>query len=162
MSIFLNKDSKVIVQGITGGEGTKHTALMLKAGTNVVGGVNARKAGTTVTHGDVSLPVFGSVREAIDTTGADVSIVFVPPAFAKDAVTEAIDAEIPLVVVITEGIPVQDSAEFWAHAKAKGGTTRIIGPNCPGIITPGSPSSASPRRRSPARARSGSSRSPAP
>ena len=137
MSIFLNKDSKVIVQGITGGEGTKHTALMLKAGTNVVGGVNARKAGTTVTHGDVSLPVFGSVREAIDTTGADVSIVFVPPAFAKDAVTEAIDAEIPLVVVITEGIPVQDSAEIWAHAKAKGGTTRIIGPNCPGIITPG-------------------------
>ncbi|MBT1681177.1 succinate--CoA ligase subunit alpha [Curtobacterium aurantiacum] len=137
MSIFLNKDSKVIVQGITGGEGTKHTALMLKAGTNVVGGVNARKAGTTVTHGDVSLPVFGTVREAIDTTGADVSIVFVPPAFAKDAVLEAIDAEIPLVVVITEGIPVQDSAEFWAHAKAKGGTTRIIGPNCPGIITPG-------------------------
>ncbi|WP_288467678.1 succinate--CoA ligase subunit alpha [uncultured Curtobacterium sp.] len=137
MSIFLNKDSKVIVQGITGGEGTKHTALMLKAGTNVVGGVNARKAGTTVTHGDVELPVFGSVREAIDTTGADVSIVFVPPAFAKDAVMEAIDAEIPLVVVITEGIPVQDSAEFWAHAKALGGKTRIIGPNCPGIITPG-------------------------
>ena len=137
MSIFLNKDSKVIVQGITGGEGTKHTALMLKAGTNVVGGVNARKAGTTVTHGDVTLPVFGSVREAIDTTGADVSIVFVPPAFAKDAVLEAIDAAIPLVVVITEGIPVQDSAEFWAHAKAQGGTTRIIGPNCPGIITPG-------------------------
>ncbi|MGG7306754.1 succinate--CoA ligase subunit alpha [Curtobacterium sp. AB451] len=137
MSIFLNKDSKVIVQGITGGEGTKHTALMLKAGTQVVGGVNARKAGTTVTHGDVELPVFGTVREAIDTTGADVSIVFVPPAFAKDAVLEAIDAEIPLVVVITEGIPVQDSAEFWAHAKAKGGTTRIIGPNCPGIITPG-------------------------
>ncbi|MFS2030306.1 MULTISPECIES: succinate--CoA ligase subunit alpha [unclassified Curtobacterium] len=137
MSIFLNKDSKVIVQGITGGEGTKHTALMLKAGTNVVGGVNARKAGTTVTHGDIELPVFGSVREAIDTTGADVSIVFVPPAFAKDAVMEAIDAEIPLVVVITEGIPVQDSAEFWAHAKALGGKTRIIGPNCPGIITPG-------------------------
>jgi len=137
MSIFLNKDSKVIVQGITGGEGTKHTALMLKAGTNVVGGVNARKAGTTVTHGDVELPVFGSVREAIDTTGADVSIVFVPPAFAKDAVMEAIDAEIPLVVVITEGIPVQDSAQFWAHAKALGGKTRIIGPNCPGIITPG-------------------------
>jgi len=137
MSIFLNKDSKVIVQGITGGEGTKHTALMLKAGTNVVGGVNARKAGTTVTHGDVELPVFGSVREAVDTTGADVSIVFVPPAFAKDAVMEAIDAEVPLVVVITEGIPVQDSAEFWAHAKALGEKTRIIGPNCPGIITPG-------------------------
>jgi succinyl-CoA synthetase alpha subunit len=137
MSIFLNKDSKVIVQGITGGEGTKHTALMLKAGTQVVGGVNARKAGTTVTHGDVELPVFGTVREAVDTTGADVSIVFVPPAFAKDAVLEAIDASVPLIVVITEGIPVQDSAEFWAHAKAKGGTTRIIGPNCPGIITPG-------------------------
>ncbi len=162
MSIFLNKDSKVIVQGITGGEGTKHTALMLKAGTQVVGGVNARKAGTTVTHGDVELPVFGSVREAVDTTGADVSIVFVPPAFAKDAVMEAIDAEVPLVVVITEGIPVQDSAEFWAHAKALGGKTRIIGPNCPGIITRGSRSSASPRRRSPARARSVSCRSPAP
>jgi len=137
MSIFLNKDSKVIVQGITGGEGTKHTALMLAAGTQVVGGVNARKAGTTVTHGDVTLPVFGTVTEAISETGADVSIVFVPPAFAKDAVVEAIEAEIPLVVVITEGIPVQDAAEFWALAKSKGGTTRIIGPNCPGIITPG-------------------------
>jgi succinyl-CoA synthetase alpha subunit len=137
MSIFLNKDSKVIVQGITGGEGSKHTALMLKAGTQVVGGVNARKAGETVTHGDVTLPVFGTVAEAIRTTGADVSIVFVPPAFAKDAVVEAIEAEIPLVVVITEGIPIQDSAEFWALAKAKGNLTRIIGPNCPGIITPG-------------------------
>ena len=138
MSIFLNKDSKVIVQGITGGEGTKHTALMLKAGTKVVGGVNARKAGTTVSHdGGVELPVFGTVAEAMSETGADVSIVFVPPAFAKDAVVEAIEAAIPLVVVITEGIPVQDAAEFWALAKAKGGVTRIIGPNCPGIITPG-------------------------
>ncbi|MES2094362.1 MAG: succinate--CoA ligase subunit alpha [Actinomycetota bacterium] len=136
MSIFLNKDSKVIVQGITGGEGTKHTALMLKAGTRVVGGVNARKAGTTVSHGDVELPVFGTMVEAIAATGADVSIVFVPPAFAKDAVLEAIEAGIPLVVVITEGIPIQDAAEFWATAKASG-TTRIIGPNCPGIITPG-------------------------
>ncbi|MGV8883001.1 MAG: succinate--CoA ligase subunit alpha [Rhodoglobus sp.] len=142
MSIFLNKDSKVIVQGITGGEGTKHTALMLKAGTQVVGGVNARKAGTTVEHdggdgvGEISLPVFGTVSEAIAETGADVSIVFVPPAFAKDAVVEAIEAEIPLVVVITEGIPVQDTAEFWALANASG-KTRIIGPNCPGIITPG-------------------------
>src|SRR3954464_15469770 len=136
MSIFLNKDSKVIVQGITGGEGTKHTALMLKAGTQVVGGVNARKAGTTVSHGDVELPVFGTVVEAIEKTGADVSIIFVPPAFAKDAMIEAIDAEIPLLVVITEGIPVQDTAEAWAYARAKG-TTRIIGPNCPGIITPG-------------------------
>jgi succinyl-CoA synthetase alpha subunit len=138
MSIFLNKDNKVIVQGITGGEGTKHTALMLKAGTQVVGGVNARKAGTTVEHeGGVSLPVFGTVTEAIANTGADVSIIFVPPAFAKDAMIEAIDAEIPLLVVITEGIPVQDTAEAWAHAKAKGNLTRIIGPNCPGIITPG-------------------------
>jgi succinyl-CoA synthetase alpha subunit len=137
MSIFLNKNSKVIVQGITGGEGTKHTALMLKAGTQVVGGVNARKAGTTVSHGDVTLPVYGTVAEAIGETGADVSIAFVPPAFAKDAMIEAIDAGIPLLVVITEGIPVQDAAEAWAHAKAKGNTTRIIGPNCPGIITPG-------------------------
>jgi len=141
MSIYLNKDSKVIVQGITGGEGTKHTALMLKAGTNVVGGVNARKAGTTVAHEaadgtEVLLPVFGSVAEAMAATGADVSIAFVPPAFTKDAMIEAIDAEIPLLVVITEGVPVQDTAEAWAHARVKG-TTRIIGPNCPGIITPG-------------------------
>ncbi len=135
MSIFVNKDSRVIVQGITGGEGTKHTALMLKAGTNVVGGVNARKAGTTVSHGDVELPVFGTVAEAMKETGADVSIAFVPAAFTKDAVIEAIDAEIPLLVIITEGVPVQDSAEFWAYAQGKG--TRIIGPNCPGIITPG-------------------------
>ncbi|TFD83139.1 succinate--CoA ligase subunit alpha [Cryobacterium fucosi] len=137
MSIFLNKDSKVIVQGITGGEGTKHTALMLGAGTQVVGGVNARKAGTTVVHGDVELPVFGSVAEAMAKTGADVSIAFVPPAFTKDAVIEAIDAGIPLLVIITEGVPVQDSAEVWAYNKAKGNKTRIIGPNCPGIITPG-------------------------
>jgi succinyl-CoA synthetase alpha subunit len=136
MSIFLTKDSRVIVQGITGGEGTKHTALMLKAGTAVVGGVNARKAGTTVEHDGVTLPVFGTVAEAMAETNADVSVVFVPPAFAKDAVMEAIDAKMPLIVVITEGIPVQDTAEFWAHAKATG-TSRIIGPNCPGIITPG-------------------------
>jgi succinyl-CoA synthetase alpha subunit len=137
MSIFLTKDSKVIVQGITGGEGTKHTALMLKAGTQVVGGVNARKAGTTVLHdGGVELPVFGTVAEAMAATGADTSIIFVPPTFAKDAMIEAIDAGIGLLVVITEGIPVQDTAEAWAHARAKGGT-RIIGPNCPGIITPG-------------------------
>lgn len=141
MSIFLNKDSKVIVQGITGGEGTKHTALMLKAGTNVVGGVNARKAGTTVLHkdkdgNDVELPVFATVAGAIAATGADVSIAFVPAAFTKAAMVEAIDAEIPLLVVITEGVPVGDSAEAWAYATAKGNKTRIIGPNCPGIITP--------------------------
>lgn len=142
MTIFLNKDSKVIVQGITGGEGSKHTARMLAAGTQVVGGVNARKAGTTVLHktadgADVELPVFASVAEAMAETGADVSIAFVPPAFTKDAVVEAIDAEIPLLVIITEGVPVQDSAEFWAYAKEQGGKTRIIGPNCPGIISPG-------------------------
>jgi succinyl-CoA synthetase alpha subunit len=142
MTIFLNKDSKVIVQGITGGEGSKHTARMLAAGTQVVGGVNARKAGTTVLHTDkdgnaVELPVFATVAEAIEQTGADVSIAFVPPAFTKDAVVEAIDAEIPLLVIITEGVPVQDSAEFWAYAQEKGNTTRIIGPNCPGIISPG-------------------------
>lgn len=141
MSIFLNKDSKVIVQGITGGEGTKHTALMMKAGTQVVGGVNARKAGTTVSHvdpvgKDVELPVFGTVAEAMKETGANVSVVFVPPKFAKDAIIEAIDAEIPLLVVITEGIPVQDSAYAWAYNVDKGQKTRIIGPNCPGIITP--------------------------
>lgn len=142
MSIFLNKDNKVIVQGITGGEGTKHTALMLKAGTNVVGGVNARKAGTTVSHVDadgnaVELPVFATVAEAIEKTGADTSIAFVPPAFSKDAIIEAIDAEIPLLVVITEGVPVQDTAYAWAYNVDKGAKTRIIGPNCPGIITPG-------------------------
>jgi succinyl-CoA synthetase alpha subunit len=137
MSIFLNENSKVIVQGITGGEGTKHSAKMLAAGTNIVGGVNARKAGTTVTIGGKDLTVFGTVEEAIKETGADVSVVFVPPKFAKDAVIEAIDAEIGLAVVITEGIPVHDSAYFWAHARAKGNRTRIIGPNCPGIISPG-------------------------
>ncbi|WP_024794644.1 succinate--CoA ligase subunit alpha [Tomitella biformata] len=142
MSIFLNKDSKVIVQGITGGEGTKHTALMLKAGTNIVGGVNARKAGTVVTHtakdgSTIELPVFATVAEAMEKTGADVSVAFVPPAFSKDAMLESIDAEIPLLVVITEGIPVQDSAYAWAHNVEKGQKTRILGPNCPGIITPG-------------------------
>ncbi|AVL99727.1 succinate--CoA ligase subunit alpha [Gordonia iterans] len=142
MSIYLNRDNKVIVQGITGGEGTKHTALMLKAGTNIVGGVNARKAGTTVKHLDaagreIELPVFGSVAEAMEKTGADTSIAFVPPAFSKDAIIEAVDAEIPLLVVITEGIPVQDTAYAWAYNLDKGAKTRIIGPNCPGIITPG-------------------------
>ncbi|WP_421844386.1 succinate--CoA ligase subunit alpha [Mycobacterium sp.] len=146
MSIFLNKNNKVIVQGITGSEATVHTARMLKAGTQIVGGVNARKAGTTVTHEDkggrlIKLPVFGSVAEAMEKTGADVSIIFVPPKFAKDAMIEAIDAGIPLLVVITEGIPVQDSAYAWAYNQEKGGSTgpatRMIGPNCPGIITPG-------------------------
>jgi succinyl-CoA synthetase alpha subunit len=137
MSIFLNEHSKVIVQGITGGEGTKHSTKMLAAGTNIVGGVNARKAGTTVEIGGKKLPVFGTVEEAMKETGADVSVAFVPPKFTKDAVIEAIDAEIPLLVIITEGVPVHDSAYFWAHAVAKGNKTRIIGPNCPGIISPG-------------------------
>lgn len=142
MSIFLNAESKVIVQGITGAEGTKHTARMLAAGTQVLGGVNARKAGTTVSHKDrdgnpIELPVFATVEEAVAATGADTSIVFVPPAFTKDAVIEAIDAAVELLVIITEGVPVKDTAEFWDYATQKGNKTRIIGPNCPGIITPG-------------------------
>ncbi|AJE85107.1 succinyl-CoA synthetase subunit alpha [Streptomyces albus] len=148
MAIFLNKDSKVIVQGMTGSTGMKHTKLMLGDGTNIVGGVNPKKAGTEVDFdvpqgpdgqggATTSVPVFGSVAEAIEKTGANVSVLFVPPAFSKAAVVEAIDAEIPLAVVITEGIAVHDSAAFWAYAKAKGNKTRIIGPNCPGLITPG-------------------------
>jgi len=140
VSIYLNKDSKIIVQGITGGMGAKHTALMVDSGAQIVGGVNARKAGTTVTHkdhdgNDVELPVFATVAEAMAATGADVSVAFVPPAFTKDACIEAIDAEIPLLVVITEGVPVQDTAEVWSYLQGK--KTRMIGPNCPGIITPG-------------------------
>ena len=136
MSIFLNSESKVIVQGITGGEGTKHTARMLAAGTQVVGGVNARKAGTKVSHkdkdgNDVELPVFASVEEAMKETGADVSVAFVPPAFSKDAAFEAIDAGIGLLVIITEGIPVQDSAEIWAHASATVSYTHLTLPTTP-------------------------------
>jgi succinyl-CoA synthetase alpha subunit len=110
---------------------------MLKSGSQIVGGVNPRKAGTEVEIEGVKLPIFGTVNEAIARTGANVSVIFVPPAFAKAAVVEAIDAEIPLAVVITEGIPVKDSAEFWSHSKLKGSRTRIIGPNCPGVISPG-------------------------
>jgi len=140
MSIYLNSDSKIIVQGITGGMGAKHTALMLDAASTIVGGVNARKAGQTVDHTDhegnpVTLPVFGTVSEAMSETGANVSVVFVPPAFTKDACIEAIDAGIELLVVITEGVPVQDTAEVFAYLEGK--STRMIGPNCPGIITPG-------------------------
>ncbi|MCL2554364.1 MAG: succinate--CoA ligase subunit alpha, partial [Actinomycetia bacterium] len=137
MAIWLNKDSKVIVQGMTGATGMKHTKLMLGDGTAVVGGVNPRKAGQTVDFDGTEVPVFGTVKEAIEKTGANVSVIFVPEKFTKDAVVEAIDAEIPLAVVITEGIAVHDSAAFWAHAGKKGNKTRIIGPNCPGIITPG-------------------------
>ncbi|MCY9787654.1 succinate--CoA ligase subunit alpha [Nocardiopsis sp. EMB25] len=137
MAIFLNKDSKVLVQGMTGSEGTKHTRRMLASGTNIVGGVNPRKAGQSVDFDGTEVPVFGSVAEGMEATGADVTVIFVPPKFCKDAVIEAIDAEIGLAVVITEGIPVHDTAVFWAHAGAKGNKTRIIGPNCPGLITPG-------------------------
>ncbi|MFJ7912894.1 succinate--CoA ligase subunit alpha [Kitasatospora sp. NPDC096204] len=137
MAIFLTKDSKVIVQGMTGSEGMKHTRRMLASGTQIVGGVNPRKAGTTVDVDGTEIPVFGSVAEAMEKTGADVTVVFVPPAFTKAAVVEAIDAEIGLAVVITEGVPVHDTAAFWAHAGAKGNKTRIIGPNCPGLISPG-------------------------
>jgi succinyl-CoA synthetase alpha subunit len=136
MAIFLTEHSKVVVQGMTGSEGTKHTGRMLASGTTVVGGTNPRKAGTTVEIEGRSLPVFAGVAEAMAQAGADVSVVFVPPAFTKAAVIEAIDAAIPLVVVITEGVPVHDTAEFFAYAQAKG-TTRIIGPNCPGLISPG-------------------------
>jgi succinyl-CoA synthetase alpha subunit len=137
MAIWLNQDSKIIVQGMTGTEGSKHTARMLRAGTRVVGGVNVRKAGRSVDFDGMVLPVFGTVAEAMAETGADVTVVFVPPRFTKGAVVEAIDAAIPLAVIITEGIPVHDSTWFWAHASAKGNQTRIIGPNCPGIASPG-------------------------
>jgi len=137
MAIWLTENSKIIIQGITGSEGSKHGRRMLASGAKVVGGVNARKAGQTVDFDGTTLPVLGTVKEAMEQTGADVSVVFVPPKFTKDAVVEAIDAEIPLCVVITEGIPVHDTAYFWAYNEKKGGKTRIIGPNCPGIASPG-------------------------
>ena len=136
MAIFLDENSKVIVQGMTGSEGMKHTTRMLASGTKIVGGVNPRKAGTTVDFPDgVQVPVFGTVAEAIAATGADVSVLFVPPAFTKAAVVEAIDAGIGLAVVITEGVAVKDTAEFYNYSLGK--KTRIIGPNCPGLISPG-------------------------
>jgi succinyl-CoA synthetase alpha subunit len=137
MAIWLTKDSRVIVQGMTGAEGSKHTRRMLAAGTQVVGGVNPRKGGQTVDFGTTSLPVFAGVGEAMRQTGANVTVIFVPPAFCRRAVVEAIDAGIELAVVITEGIPVHDTAAFWAHNVAAGTRTRIIGPNCPGIASPG-------------------------
>jgi succinyl-CoA synthetase alpha subunit len=136
MAIFLTERSKVVVQGMTGSEGMKHTQRMLDSGTQVLGGVNPRKAGHTVDFPGASVPVFGSVAEAMARTGADVSVVFVPPAYTLDACIEAIDAGIGLLVVITEGVPVHDTARFRAYAEASG-ATRIIGPNCPGLISPG-------------------------
>ena len=132
MSILLTESSRVIVQGMTGSEGLKHTRRMVASGTQVVGGVNPRKAGEQVD----GIPVFGTVSEAVKETGADVSVVFVPPRFARGAVEESIDAAMPLVVVITEGIPVHDTAVFFARAQ-RSGHTRLIGPNCPGLISPG-------------------------
>ena len=136
MSIFINADSKIIVQGMTGSEGTKHTRRMLASGSKVVGGVTPGKGGQSVEIDGHNLPVFNTVGEAMAATGANVSVVFVPPTFAKAAVVDAIDAALPRVVVITEGIPVHDSASFYAYSVTKG-TTRIIGPNCPGLISPG-------------------------
>jgi succinyl-CoA synthetase alpha subunit len=137
MAIFLTAESKVIVQGMTGSEGMKHTHRMLASGTQIVGGVNPRKAGEVVDVDGTDVPVFGTVADAIAKTGADVTVLFVPPRFTKDAMIEAIDAEIGLCVVITEGVPVHDSTEAWAYNVARGGKTRIIGPNCPGLISPG-------------------------
>jgi succinyl-CoA synthetase alpha subunit len=132
MAIFLNADSKVLVQGMTGAEGTKHTRRMVASGTNVVAGVTPGKGGQEVD----GIPVFNNVGEAMAATGANVSVVFVPPKFAKAAVIEAVDAAIPLCVVITEGIPVHDTAAFFQYAE-NSGKTRLVGPNCPGLISPG-------------------------
>ncbi|WP_124054012.1 succinate--CoA ligase subunit alpha [Arcanobacterium ihumii] len=148
MAIFLFENDKVIVQGMTGSEGSKHTRRMLGAGTKIVAGTNPHKAGTAVefdvepigygkenrSAGVVSIPVYGTVAEAKEATGAEVSVIFVPPAFAKAAVYEAVDAGMRLVVVITEGIPVKDAAEFFTYANNHG--VQLIGPNCPGIISP--------------------------
>lgn len=135
MSIFLNENSRVIVQGMTGSEGSKHTMRMLASGTTVVGGVTPGKAGQTVEFSGTVLPVWGTVKEAMAESGADVSVVFVPPRFARGAVEEAVDAGIELCVIITEGIPVHDTTAFWTYSQGKG--TRLIGPNCPGLISPG-------------------------
>jgi len=137
VAIFLDRSSRVIVQGITGSEGSKHTRRMLAAGTTIVGGTNPKKAGSTLDFDGTSLPVFASIAEAMGATGANVVVSFVPPAGAKVGMFEAIDSGIELAVVITEGIPVHDSTAAWAYATACGNATRIIGPNCPGIASPG-------------------------
>ncbi|MFT3969392.1 MAG: succinate--CoA ligase subunit alpha [Micropruina sp.] len=136
MTIWLDQNSKVLVQGMTGSEGRKHTQRMISSGTRIVGGVTPGKGGQTVTFEEDPVPVFNSVAEAKAATGANVSVIFVPAAYTKKAVFEAVDAGIELVVVITEGVPVKDTAEFYSYAAASGGT-RLIGPNCPGLISPG-------------------------
>jgi len=132
MAIWLDSDSRILVQGMTGSEGTKQTRRMVASGAAVVAGVTPGKAGQDVD----GIPVFNSVGDAMAATGANVSVVFVPPRFAKGAVEESVDARIPLCVVITEGIPVHDTAQFFQYA-VNSGATRMIGPNCPGIISPG-------------------------
>lgn len=131
MAVLVNKNSKVIVQGFTGTEGTFHATQMIEYGTNVVGGVTPGKGGTT----HIEKPVFNTVKNAVDATGADVSIIFVPPAFAADAIMEAADAGIKVIICITEGIPVQDMVK--ARDYLRGRDCRLIGPNCPGVITAG-------------------------
>ncbi len=135
MAIWLDNDSRIIVQGMTGSEGRKHTKRMLASGATVVGGVTPGKGGQTASFSGIELPVFGSVAEAVETTGANTSVVFVPPRFTASAIEEAIAADLDLVVCITEGVPVADTARFVNQAVDAG--VRLIGPNCPGVISPG-------------------------
>ncbi|MEN0082458.1 CoA-binding protein, partial [Flavobacterium lindanitolerans] len=130
MSVLVNKDSKIIVQGFTGSEGTFHASQMIEYGTNVVGGVTPGKGGTT----HLDRPVFNTVKDAVDQAGADTTIIFVPPAFAADAIMEAADAGIKVIITITEGIPVADMVKAYAYIQNK--DCRLVGPNCPGVITP--------------------------
>jgi succinyl-CoA synthetase alpha subunit len=136
MAIYLDENSRILVQGITGSEGGKHTRRMVAGGSNIVAGVTPGKGGQTVDADGTIIPVFNSVQDAVDATGANVSVVFVPPKFTKGAVYEVVDAQVPLAVVITEGVPVHDTASFFTYAQ-EAGTTRVIGPNCPGLISPG-------------------------
>lgn len=131
MSVLVNKNSKIIVQGFTGSEGTFHASQMIEYGTNVVGGVTPGKGGTT----HLERPVFNTVKDAVEQAGADTTIIFVPPAFAADAIMEAADAGIKVIITITEGIPVADMIKAYSYIKSK--DCRLIGPNCPGVITPG-------------------------
>lgn len=136
MSIWLDRSSTVIVQGMTGSEGRKHTQRMIGAGTRVVAGVTPGKGGQSVTFEEEPVPVYDSVAEAKEATGANTSVVFVPAPYTRQAVIDAVDAGLDLAVVITEGVPVKDTAEFVDYAR-QAGTTRLIGPNCPGLISPG-------------------------